>query len=145
MFAPRIVTNSGVAGAAVTWNASVSMPERWMYRSKGVGGTARFGPFSQESFQRYRDELVDVVIVFTEAEWTLLRPHLIWAQISAQPFMFRFDKNDAATEYSVYLESPAMGDEIKPDKVEGTVFAFQLALTLRSADGTPFDVKITSL
>lgn len=145
MYEPRIVTNSGVAGAAVQWNATLPMAERWHYASKGMGGTARFGPTAQESYERYREYYVDVTLLCKESEWPALEAQLVFAQKSSQAFTFRFDKNTPATEYSVYLQAPAMGEEIRPESAQGTVFAFAVKLTLRNAAGTPFDVKITTI
>jgi hypothetical protein len=89
--------------------------------------------------------LVVVKLLILESEWNDLRQQLEWAQKSGQAFTFRFDKNTPATEYSVVLDSPEQGQEIAPEPAQGTIFAFELELTLRSATGTAFDVKITNI
>lgn len=51
-------------------------------------------------------------------------------------FLFRFDADDPATEYSVYLESPKLPDRLKPTHPDPrNAELWEITLTLRSSNG----------
>jgi hypothetical protein len=135
-FIPKIVYNSTTL--TLTW------PQKfWSPKSKPIGGSAVSDAGVPESFIIRRDQLCKTTIRFTEAEWASVDSWLNWAQ-QANSFDYWFDKNLIGTKYTCYLEEPNLGDgEIDPDREEfGKIFV--LPITLRTTNGTRFDVRIFS-
>lgn len=77
-----------------------------------------------------RDSLIDVTVRFWEGEWTALRNLLIWGQ-SQQVIDWYPDADDTSTTWPVYLEAPAVGDRIAPERDGEFPRVFELPLSLR--------------
>lgn len=134
-FVPQVIYN------AVTVTFTVPM-RLWEPESIGVGGSGVSAAGIPESFEIRRDEVVNVKIRFTEAEWADVRTWLIWAHrnpSTAFTFYFQRSPDLPSGGVSCYLEKPKPTESIKPTRGE-TKGTFELDLTLRSTTGTPIDV-----
>lgn len=135
IFIPKVTYNSGTV-------LTLSIPQRlWRPRSYGEGGHDISAAGIPESFKKRRDQLVRVLLRFTEAEWPSVLTWLEWAQDNSASFSFQFDKDDALTSYTVYLHSPVMGEDIEPQRGEAAG-TYDLEVVLRSTNGTRFDVRL---
>lgn len=113
----------------------------WTPSSQPVGGSNVSDSGVPETFIIRRDQKVDLELRFTEAELASVMAWLEWAQDNATSFYYWFNAEDITTRYSVYLESPSLGDgEIKPDRDEYRS-VYSIKVTLRSTNGTRFDVR----
>lgn len=85
-------------------------------------------------------DLLDVVLRFFEYEWPQVQAFIRDAQESAAPFAFYPDQLDAGHVYNCYLQSPVMGEDVRPRR--GEFFgSMELSIQLRSVSGE-FDVQI---
>lgn len=131
---PRIAYNNG---GVVTINLSI--PQRWWEPEEGVGMgdedvSAAGVPISY--VVRY-DHAVNVTLRFTDAERASVMAWIEWAMRNrGTAFTFRLDQNDAATEYSVYLEAPKLEDRVRPSRDSSAPWVWELDVTLRSSTGT---------
>lgn len=137
IFVPKIVYNTST-------NLLFTLPLRlWDPISVGVGGQNVSTAGIPESFELRRDEKAKVTIRFTEAEWPNVRTFMLFQQRNpGTAFTFFFQTTPAlpAGGFSVYLDKPAMGEDIAPKRgdAKGT---FELDLVLRSTNGTSLHVQ----
>lgn len=120
----------------------LSLPQKlWTPFSRAHGGSNVSDSGVPEAFIIRRDQLVNLDLRFTEAEWPSVAAWLEFVQSTAAAFDFWFDPNDVATKYTVYLESPKLGDgTIEPSRDEFREH-FSIRVTLRSTSSTRFDVR----
>jgi hypothetical protein len=107
----------------------------------GIGGQDVSASGVPEAYEIRRDHLVTWTLVFLESEWIAVETWLRLAQRQQFSFTFRPDK-DVATEFTVYLESPKMGETIKPVRASQYQKAFTLDLVFRRTSGGPFDIQM---
>lgn len=136
---PRIVYNAGAG--AVTINLTVPSPP-YNYGSHGIGGHDISAGGIPEAFEIRRDQLLHWTLVFLESEWAAVETWLRLAQQQQFSFTLRPDKNNAAVEYTVYLESPKMGESIRPTRRSDYIGAFDIELTFRRTSATAFNNPI---
>ncbi len=135
-FVPKISYGSGPTVLTLTWPVKI-----WTPKAQPVGGHAVSDAGVPESFVIRRDQQCEVGIRFNEAEWVSVDTWLAFAQ-SAQAFDFWFNKDDDATKYTVYLDVPNPGDgEVAPTR-ETFIECFYIMVTLRTAAGGRFDVRV---
>lgn len=117
---------------------SLTQPQKlWTVKSKPYGGGDVSDAGVPEAFIIRRDQLVDIEIRFLESEWSVVDTILNYGQ-TGQSMTFWFDKNDNATQYTVYLESPNVGDgEVTPSRDTYTG-VYTLKMTLRNTSTSPF-------
>lgn len=116
-----------------------SLPQRaWTPGSTVVGGTDTSAAGVPETFVVRRDRTLDVRLRFREAEWPAVRAWLEWAQDTAGAFDWYPDR-DLATGHTCYLASPPAGEEIRPERSESFRGHWEIALRLRTADGSPIE------
>lgn len=133
---PKVVYREGAATLLLT------LPQRlWTPVSTAVGGTDVSAAGVPESFVIRRDQSLDARLLFREGEWPAVHAWLAWMQDTAGTCRF-FPDRDASTYRTCYLESPKVGEEIRPERGEhpGT---YEIGLRLRTT-GTadaPFDVR----
>jgi len=112
----------------------LSLPCRpWVTASRGIGGVEVSAAGVPAAYEVRRDQLVRVTLRFHEWEWEQVAHWIEWAQRTAQPFRFRFDRDHSETEYTVYLESPAMGDDVVPRRSTEFPEAMEIDVELRYA------------
>lgn len=119
----------------------LSLPQRlWTPASLTVGGTDTSAAGVPESFVIRRDQLLDVRFQFLEGEWPAVHAWIRWMQDTAGSCDYFPDRN-VSTSYPCYLESPKVGEEVRPERGEfpGT---YEISLRLRDTrGGDPFDVR----
>lgn len=137
-FTPKIQYNNGVSDVVLT----LSEPQKfWLPRSKPLGGRNVSDSGIPESYVVRRDQLVDVELRFTEAEWSEVATWLEYVQDNSTAFSFWFDASDDTTEYVVYLEEPsASNEEIAPSRDDFSSI-LTIRLVLRSTTAIRFDVR----
>jgi hypothetical protein len=108
----------------------------WSPSARDIGGSNKSDAGIPEAFIIRRDQLCDVELRFLESEWATVDTWLAYV-IQGFSFDFWFNKTDNATKYTVYLESPKVGDDIKP-KREPYGKVMSLSLTLRTTAGGRF-------
>ncbi len=132
----KITNTNPLTGVTVP----LSLPQRlWTPGSTGVGGTDTSAAGITESFLIRRDQTLDVRLVFREKEWPGVHAWLTWMQDTAGSCRFYPAASDLDFN-TCYLESPRMGEEIRPERGEypGT---YEIGVRLRDASGTAFDVR----
>lgn len=130
-FIPKV--SYGTGPTVLTFTQSQKL---WHPKSKDVGGSNRSDAGIPETFIIRREYTVDVEIRFLESEWAAVDTWLA-SVIAGTAFDWWFDKDDNATKYTVYLESPSVGNEIAPKRdAFGKVFTLQL--TFRTTTATRF-------
>lgn len=129
---PRFVFNDGTAR-----DFTLSRPQLpWTPLSRAVGGSDTSGGGTRAAFVVRRDELLEVVLAFSEAEWADVRRMIVHGQ-AAGTMTFYPDAGVPATNYAVDLEAPAMGEEIRPQRREGWG-DWVITIVLRKTDGSPW-------
>lgn len=135
---PRIVYNAGAGNVTLNFTYP-SSPHN--YESTGVGGHDVSAGGVPEAYEIRRDQILLWTLVFTESEWLSVETWLRLAQQQQFSFTFRPDK-DVATEFTVYLDSPKLGDPIKPERMAEYIGAFRISLSLRRTTSTAFNIPI---
>lgn len=117
---------------------TLTQPQKlWTVHSKSHGGGDVSDAGVPEAFIIRRDQLVDVEIRFLESEWAIIDTIIAFGQ-TGQSFTFWFDKDDNATDYVVYLDSPSIGDgDVSPTR-DSYVGVYTLRMTLRTTDASRF-------
>lgn len=132
---PKVEYDEGRATLRLT------LPQNlWVPGSTAVGGSETSAAGVPESFVIRRDQTLDVRLRLRESEWPAVHAWLAWMQDTAGSCRF-FPDRDALDGHPCYLQSPGVGDEIRPERGEypGT---YEIALRLRSTLGTEvFDVR----
>lgn len=129
-------------GPDYTRTLELSLPQRlWTPLSVAVGGSDVSAAGIPESFVIRRDQVLEVRLLFREGEWPAVHDWIAWMQDNAGFCRF-FPDRDAAYFRACYLDSPRVGDEVRPDRGEypGT---YEIGLRLRTT-GTrdqPFDLR----
>ncbi len=123
---------------------TLTLPQQlWDPQVALVGGRDESAAGVPEVFVVRVDQQAIVRLRFFESEWPAVRAFIQWAIGGAQAFTYRFDKDDPTTQYTCYLDAPTVGDKIKPDR-DNYPTVQHLELTLRTTNGTPFDVPFGS-
>lgn len=135
---PRIVYNAGAGNVTINFTYP-SKPHE--YESMGVGGQDVSAGGVPEAFEIRRDQLLLWELVFTESEWSAVETWLRLAQQQQFSFTFHADK-DVVSEYTVYLESPKLGEAIKPSRMSEYIGAFRINLTFRRTTNVAFNIPI---
>jgi hypothetical protein len=130
---PRIVY--GTTTLDLTW------PQRhWTPSSVAVGGRDISATGVPAAYSVRRDQLLDVTIRFEEDEWPDIEAWLQWAQ-GQRPFTWHPDRSNLSASYTVYLQEPAMGEPILPERDEQFPLVFTVGVQLRRVGWAqaPFD------
>jgi len=123
---PRIV----YGGEGTETDLALTLPQRpWTPVGQHTGGSERSAIGIRETYTIRREDLLELRLRLTEAEWPDVYAWIGWAQDSGQSFRW-FPDRAASTEHTVDLEAPAAGEEIRPERTEfGAVF--EVSITLR--------------
>jgi hypothetical protein len=119
----------------------LELPQRpWTLAPVGVGGHRVSGAGVPATYQLRRDQRARLGLRAYEHELQALFDWIAYAQSPPFQFYFWFDRSDATTRYSCYLDAPVMGEEIVPEREEsGAVHV--VPVTIRAALGTAFSVR----
>ena len=123
----------GITPTVITFTQTQKL---WSVFSRDVGGSNKTDGGIPEAFVIRREQLCEVELGFLESEWATVDAWLANA-IQGNSFDFWFNKVDNATKYTVYLESPKAGEDIKP-KRESYGKVYSLSLVLRTTAGGRF-------
>lgn len=120
------------------WNASLpaSPHEEDVGGEGGAHVTASGVP---ESYVIREDYIAEINLRFLESEWPALRTQLQYARNTSTSFTYRFDQDDASSEYEVYLDAPVWPEKLAPRRDEQYRAAMRLTIRIRTEDGTAFD------
>jgi hypothetical protein len=135
VWTPRIVYN------AITVDLSYPM-ELWLPVSGGVGGSARVASGAGEAYELRRDQMVDLGVRFDETEWPVVEAWLRWMQQTFGSCQFYFDRfNLPGANFTADLETPKLGEEIKPTRDTQYPAAMTIPVRLRQVGvGGPISV-----
>jgi hypothetical protein len=127
-----------VYGPASTTLATTVPMRAPVPRGASYGGFSRVASGSRDSFRVGPRErlLVITVRVYEGAQWVALEALVDWAQDHAgTPFLF-YPDGLAAAAYSVYLDTPKLGEPFAPTRASDDPAVFEAQLVLAKADGT---------
>lgn len=118
---------------------NLSLPQKpWNLSPVGVGGYRVSAAGVPNSYQLRRDQRAEVEIRVTDDELSDVFAWIAYAQSPPFVVQFQFDQGVPSTSYNVYLDSPAMGEDVMITR-EDTINV--VSLTIRTTSGTPFSVK----
>jgi len=110
----------------------LSLPCRpWVPISRGVGGSEVSAAGVPAAYEIRRDRIQRITLRVYEDEWEQVEQWLEWAQRTALPFRWRFDQDDPSTAVTCYLEAPAMGDPIEPQRSADFGSVLEITIDLR--------------
>lgn len=82
-------------------------------------------------------------IRFVDSEYAAVMTMLQWMlKNKSTAFTFRFDQDDATSEYSCYLEEPKLSERVTPKRDGTSPELFEQRMVLRSSNGTRFNYPI---
>lgn len=115
----------------------------WNRGRGGVGGSDTAASGIVEAYNIRRDRIMWLRLRVLESEMAAFDAFLDWAQDSGEPFLFRFDTDVSATEYSVYLQSLRWEDaeEIQHERDGEYQPLFVIPLAIRTELGGAFNVS----
>lgn len=132
---PRFVWTEG----AETIDESLLLPVG-LWRHAGppvVGGDIESDAGQPASFVVRRTRTLSIPIRFYESEWPTVRRLVQFAQGDVS-FAWHPDPDDVRV-YDLYLESPAVGEDIAPEPDGVYPRAMSITITVRQVDDSAFD------
>lgn len=131
---PRFFWDDGIIN-----DETLALPVgRWHHQPKAIGGDIESDAGFPASFVVRRDHCLYVPVRFFEDEWPTLRRMIEHGQAEGQIAWYP-DAADLSKVYTVYLESPALGDPVEP-VIDGEYpAALSLILVFRRVNGGTFD------
>lgn len=137
---PKVIYNIRNNDPATGLVLALSLPQRlWTPASTAVGGTDTSAAGIPESFVIRRDQMLDVRLPFWEGEWPAVHAWLTWMQDNAGSCRF-FPDRDGTLYHTCYLESPKMGEEVRPERGDHPGI-YEIGVRLRDTGGRAFDVR----
>lgn len=113
----------------------------WDIADEAEGGSDVAASGIPEAYEIRRDYILTLRLPFFESEYAAVEAWIHWAQTSGQTFTFGFDQADAEeTDREVYLHAPLITDGFRPTR-DQFVDLFWIEVSLRTADGLPFDAN----
>lgn len=113
-FRPRWQYNDG---SAVDFQ--MSLPQLpWDFGSIPIGGSDVSGAGVPESFEIRKENLLHLTLRFTEAEWPSVERLVHHLQGSGTADLSPDRDDGAGATHTVYGSSPAMGEEVRPNRSE---------------------------
>lgn len=128
-----LITYDGPLG---TTELAFSLPQKLWTPEEGIG----FGDEDESAagiifayVVRY-EYCVRVILRFTDDERLEVMEALKWIiQNKDDAVLYRFDSDDIATEFSVYVDEPKVGERIRPMREEGDASVWSVPLLIRSS------------
>lgn len=122
----------GATGSETDWTMGIPI-RAWGRSTPTVGGSRTAAGGTPASYIVRRDHLLSLPLRFRESEWEDLHGVLAWGQAS-ESFEWYPDALDPATSFTVYLISPAAGEEIEPQRSAEYPKLLELTVELRRVD-----------
>jgi len=116
----------------------MSLPQRpWDFGFRPIGGSDVSGAGVPESFEIRQEHLLHLTLRFTEAEWSSVRRLVHHLQGSGTADLSPDRDDGSGATHTVYGDSPAMGEEVRPTRGEdpGTL---ELEITVRRTTESVF-------
>lgn len=110
----------------------------WRHRLKATGGEAESDAAFPASYVVRRDYQLAIPLRFYESEWPAVRALLEFGQSGG--VLTWFPDLESEDSFDVYLDSPAVGEEINPDPDAAYPRALVLTIVLRRVDGVEWDL-----
>lgn len=110
----------------------------WDYSFPTVGGEIESDAGFPASYIVRRDRHLAVPVRFYEAEWPIVRALIEYAQQSEAPFLW-YPDGEEGESFEVYLEAPALGDDVRPEPDGDYPAVLFLTLVLAKVDGSSWD------
>jgi hypothetical protein len=110
----------------------------WDYTFPTVGGEIQSDAGFPASYTVRKDRCLSVPFRFYEEEWPTIRALVEYAQQSDAPFLW-YPDGDEDDYFEVYLEAPALGDDVKPLPDGDYPAVLFLPLVLVKVDGSAWD------
>lgn len=125
----------GVAGVS-DWIMTLP-PGAWVRSSGSVGGRRIAGGGVPAAYVVRRDEVLLLPLRFWESEWGDVHALLRWGQ-AGESFLWYPDAAVPGEYYSVWLQSPAAGENVDPSRSTEYPFVLNLTIGLRSVSAAPW-------
>lgn len=133
---PRVVYSSTTFNFSIPSMLHTPVPETF-----GKARIATSG--STETYVRNRFQLADVTLRFTEGELSDVYAWIAWCHANGMgTFTWRFDQDDAATQFTMYLHAPLPEGQWRPARDEGDKSVWTLPIMLRSNVDVLIDVPV---
>lgn len=117
------------------WTTEYSV-RPWDPARGGVGGSRTAASGVPASYTVRKDELLELTLRVTEAEYATLDALIDFGQTS-ESFLF-YPEADENEPVEVYLEAPLAAERWKPTRLGEFPRVFEAAIVLRGADTTPW-------
>ncbi len=129
---PRWVYTDG--GGAVDF--TMALPQRpWNYGKLQVGGSDVSAAGVPAAFTIRQENLLYITIRFPVSEWANVERLVRWGQAAGT---FTWYPDQSGTNHTVYIDSPAMGEVIRPRRDPQDQRTLELDITLRRTTDTLF-------
>jgi hypothetical protein len=115
----------------------LSLPQRpWTPVLQHVGGSNKAALGIRETYTIRHEDLHEIQLRVTEAEWPAVRHWLRWARGGGEFTLY--PDRDTLASFLVDLESPTANEEIRPERETfGSVYELTITLRLLGEDETP--------
>jgi len=121
-----------------TTDWSSRLPVRaWERVTPTIGGHRISAAGTPASYIVRRDHILLVPLRFFETEWADVQALIAWGQ-SGELLTWYPDALDAGTSFSVYMHSPAAGEDITPSRDGTYPGLLDITIGLRSLADTPW-------
>lgn len=110
----------------------------WRHSFPVIGGDIESDAGHPASYIVAREYCLAVPVRYLEDEWPILRAMIAHGQQEGR-IVWVPDAEDEGTSYDVYLEAPAIGDDVTPVIDAEYPAALALTLTFRRANGGNWD------
>ncbi len=111
-------------------------PAPWTPADSTIGGSRTSATGVPAAYVVRRDALVELVLRLDEDEWTDFVNLLIWGQ-QGESFLWYPDAAQPLEFFEVYLEAPAAGERVQPERTE-FLRVYDVTITLRGVDLPPW-------
>lgn len=139
MWHPKV--SYGTGPTVFTFSQPITAPS---WPSVGIGGADETASGLGFALELRRDYLAKATLRFFESELADVEAWIHWAQRNRHlTFEFWFDKDDAATQRSVYLKEPDLEKGFDPER-QSFAPLFMLPVTLKRASNEPFGLNWSS-
>lgn len=112
----------------------------WRHSFPVVGGDIESDAGVPASYVVRREYCLAVPVRYLEEEWPIIRALIAHGQNEGQ-ILWIPDAEIPGTSYNVYLESPAIGDDVRPVIDAEFPAALSVILTFRKVNGATFDTS----
>ncbi len=114
----------------------------WGYIHKTVGGFGKSAAGVPEALLIRRERRLATTLTFYESQKTAVETWLEYIIDNAASFIFWLDKDNNATQYTVYLETPHMTEDVTITRHPDYIGAFTVEIVIRTVNNSRFTTNI---